>query len=169
MARHAISWLASQPDAAKMLGALAEPEPPPEPRAPRASRRPESEATAHPFAELAERARLLTERVDSLAVRDERWVKLAREGYTEEGLGEIARFAAHRGMTDPLAAAAALEREVGYPQPAESSGGHRYFHALDRAEHRASDTAFQALMDGDDEQWLAYSVNAALKEIRGQY
>jgi hypothetical protein len=165
MARHAISWLEKQPDAAKMLGALAEPEPPPEPRA---SRRPESEAAAHPFVDLAEKAAALTARVDNLAVRDDRWVKLARAGYTEEGLAEISRFAAHRGIQDPIAAAAQLEREVGHAEPIVQSG-HRSFHTLAQAEERRSDTAFEALLDGDDEQWLAYSVNAALKEVRGQY
>jgi hypothetical protein len=167
MVQRSIAWLASQPDAAKMMGALAEPpEPPPEPRAPR---RREPEPSSHDaFAELAEKARALTARVDRLVVHDDRWKRLSEQGYTEEALAQIAQFAGHRGIQDPLAAAAALEREVGHAEPIVQSG-HRSFHTLAQAEERRSETAFQALMDGDDEQWLAHAVPAALKEIRGQY
>jgi hypothetical protein len=126
----------------------------------RAPRRREPEAPAHSFADLAEKAAALTERVDSLAVRDERWDVLKRQGYMEEGLAEIARFAAHRGIQDPIAAAAALEREMGYPEPVMSSGDHRSFRALDRAAETENDKAFQALMNGDDERFLEMTIPA---------
>jgi hypothetical protein len=156
MARSAIAWLETQPDAAKLLGALADPEPPPEPRSPR---RREPEPSSHPFAELAEKAAALTERVDRMVVHDDRWKRLSEQGYLEEGLAEIARYAAHRGITDPIAAAAALEREMGHhPEPAVSNGGHRSFHTLDRAEHRANEAALEVLLSGDDEEWLARTI-----------
>jgi hypothetical protein len=62
-------------------------------------------------------------------------------------------------MTDPLAAAAQLEREIGHAEPIVQSG-HRSFHTLAQAEERRSDTAFEALMAGDDETWLQLTVPA---------
>jgi hypothetical protein len=167
MMQRSIAWLAKQPDADKWLGALAEPEPvEPEPR-----RRPpaDPEPVGNPWTELSAKATSLAERVDKLVDRrgDDRWAVLLRDGYPVESVERIARFGVEQGIADPREAAKLLERQIGYPEPAVSTGG-RYFAVLDRAAGRDNAAAFQALMDGDDETWLAHSIPAALREIRGQ-
>ena len=140
MARHSIEWLARQPESRKMLaGLVARPEPV-EPRRREPAAEPPAEPVARPhspLAELTEKARQLTERVDRLVQADSEWSRLHDEGWTPEGLQELAQYAARNGMAnDPRKAAAALERAMGRPEMAVSSG-RRHFHTLDRAEAAA--------------------------------
>jgi hypothetical protein len=158
--------LSTQPDGAKLLSALIEPQPTEADIPP--SRRREPEPESNPLTELLAKARHLTERVDRLSAQDERWAALSREGYTEEGLSQIAEFGVRQGIADPREAARALERAVGHAEPVVQSGRHMSFRGLDQAEERRSEAAFQALMDGDDETFLATAIPSVLAEIRGR-
>lgn len=154
MARRSLEWLARQPGSEKMLAGLVDRPEPVEPR----RREPEPAAQLHPFAELAKKAAALTERADRLVQADSEWSRLHDEGWTPEGLQELAQYAARNGMAnDPRKAAAALERAMGRPEMAVSSG-RRHFHTLDRAEAAAERDAYDALLAGDDETFLEMTI-----------
>ena len=63
-------------------------------------------------------------------------------------------------------AARALHERLTPPAEPAITGGSRW-NLFDRSEEAANDEAFKALMNGDDERFLATAIPAALKEVRG--
>jgi hypothetical protein len=160
--RHAISWIASQPDAQKWLAPLMTETK----RAPPVRRDAEREAEpSTPLSQITANAAELV-RADHPVAHDPRWDELHAQGWMVEALQQVAKFAAQNNIEDPRVAAEALSRAAGNPEPASQSGG-RHFTALDRRAAAAHDAAVQALLDGDDERWLDHSVSMALREARG--
>jgi hypothetical protein len=179
-ARSAIEWLARDPQLLQRLGPLLPKtasrdetvmrspsrgslmEPPEEPKT--------SSAPGEVLTELTQKVQALSERADRLVQRDARWEALLREGYTVEGVTEVAKFAAQQGIDDPKEAARAFERAQGAYDPVVSGrGGGRQWQIEDRREERrgAAD-AMQMLLSGNDEEFLAAAIPAALREVRGQ-
>lgn len=134
-----------------------------------------AEALSGIQAELAkdreERAKEKQEREAESARRDleGRWLagkKLLRDaGYTDEGIAAVEQLMEQRGIADHEAARALHERLNPPAEPAVTGGSRWNF--FDRGAEAANDAAFKALMDGDDETFLATAIPAALKEARG--
>jgi hypothetical protein len=100
---------------------------------------------------------------------ENRWLegraKLRADGVTQEGVEAVEKLMEDEGIPNHEAARLLYERRNPPPEPAVTGGSRWNF--FDRAAEAANDTAFKALMDGDDEAWLAHSIPAALKEARG--
>ena len=119
-----------------------------------------------------ERAKEKQEREADAAKRalETRWMagrtSLRDSGYTQEGIDAVEQLMEQRGIADHEAARALHERLNPPAEPAVTGGSRWNF--FDRAAEAANDTAFKALMDGDDETFLATAIPAALKEARGE-
>lgn len=119
-----------------------------------------------------ERAKEKQEREADAAKRalETRWMSgrtsLREAGYTQEGIDAVEQLMEQRGIADHEAARALHERLNPPAEPAVTGGSRWNF--LDRAAEAASDSAFKALMSGDDETFLATAIPAALKEARGE-
>jgi hypothetical protein len=100
---------------------------------------------------------------------ENRWLegraKLRADGVTQEGVEAVEKLMEDEGIPSHEAARLLYERRNPPPEPAVTGGSRWNF--FDRSAEAANDTAFKALMDGDDETWLAHSIPAALKEARG--
>ena len=120
--------------------------------------------------ELTAKVEDLTRRADHLVVRDEALIELHAEGWTEEGLGELARYMSTHGLSDARQAAKQFERETERPEPVVSGrGGGRQWQIEDRREERRTNAdMLQLLLRGNDEEFLAAAIPAALREVRGQ-
>jgi hypothetical protein len=119
-----------------------------------------------------ERAKEKQEREADVAKRalETKWhagKKLLRDaGYTEEGIDAVEQLMEQRGIADHEAARA-LHEKLNPPAEPAVTGGSRW-NFFDRAAEAANDKSFQALMNGDDETFLATAIPAALKEARGE-
>lgn len=119
-----------------------------------------------------ERAKEKQEREADAAKRalETRWMSgrtsLREAGYTQEGIDAVEQLMEQRGIADHEAARALHERLNPPAEPAVTGGSRWNF--LDRAAEATSDSAFKALMSGDDETFLATAIPAALKEARGE-
>ena len=106
---------------------------------------------------------------DARQALETRWLagraKLRDGGYTPEGVEAVEKLMEDRGIADHEAARALHERLNPPAEPA-ITGGSRW-NLFDRSEEAANDEAFKALMNGDDERFLATAIPAALKEVRG--
>jgi hypothetical protein len=118
-----------------------------------------------------ERAKEKQEREAETAKRalESRWLegraKLRADGVMQEGIEAVEKLMEDEGIPSHEAARLLYEKRNPPPEPAVTGGSRWNF--FDRSAEAANDTAFKALMDGDDETWLAHSIPAALKEARG--
>jgi hypothetical protein len=98
-----------------------------------------------------------------------RWARgraeLREAGYNDEGIASVEKLMEQEGVPSHKAAAALHEKLHPPPEPVVA-GGSRW-NWFDRNAEAENDTAYNALMNGDDEGWLARSIPAALKEVRG--
>ncbi len=83
-------------------------------------------------------------------------------GYTDEGLKSLEDFMEQNGVADHKLAIPAFERLNPPPEPVVTGG--RGWNFLDRAAEAETDASMKALLQGDDEGFLARAVPAALKE-----
>jgi hypothetical protein len=118
-----------------------------------------------------ERAKEKQEREAEDAQRklENRWLegraKLRADGVMQEGIEAVEKLMTDEGIPSHEAARLLYEKRNPPPEPVVTGGSRWNF--FDRAADAANDTAFKALMDGDDETWLAHAIPAALKEARG--
>lgn len=91
--------------------------------------------------------------------------KLRERGYLDDGVAGIEKLMEERGIADHEAAAALFDKLHPPPEPAMTGGSRWNF--FDRQESEADQAAFDALMKGDEDSWLAHSIPKALKEARG--
>jgi hypothetical protein len=106
---------------------------------------------------------------DAKRALESRWLegraKLRADGVMQEGIEAVEKLMEDEGIPSHEAARLLYERRNPPPEPAVTGGSRWNF--FDRTAEAANDTAFKALMDGDDDAWLAHSIPAALKEARG--
>ena len=99
---------------------------------------------------------------------ERRWLAgratLRDDGYTQEGIDAVEQLMEKRGIADHEAARALHEKLNPPPEPVVTGGTRWNF--FDRAEELAGKEAYDALMSGNDEKFLAYAIPAALKEVR---
>lgn len=118
-----------------------------------------------------EREREREERATEAAKRDleKRWTegrsKARDEGYTGEGLDKLEDFMEKNNIADHKLAIPAFERANPPPEPVVTGGSRWNF--FDVQEGVESDAALKDLLNGNDESFLARTVPAALKEVRG--
>jgi hypothetical protein len=118
-----------------------------------------------------ERAKEKQEREAENAKRalESRWLegraKLRADGVMQEGIEAVEKLMEDEGIPSHEAARLLYEKRNPPPEPAVTGGSRWNF--FDRAAEGEHAKAFQSLMDGDDEAWLAHSIPAALKEARG--
>jgi hypothetical protein len=118
-----------------------------------------------------ERAKEKQEREADEARRklESRWLdgraKLRADGVMQEGIEAVEKLMEDEGIPSHEAARLLYEKRNPPPEPVVTGGSRWNF--FDRSAEAANDTAFKALMDGDDETWLAHAIPAALKEARG--
>ena len=121
------------------------------------------------FLEAQKKDREERDAADARRTLENRWLegrgKLRDAGYTQEGLEAVEKLMEERGIADHEAARALHERLNPPAEPAVTGGSSWNF--FDRSAEAANDAAFKALMSGDDEQFLATAIPAALKEARG--
>lgn len=101
---------------------------------------------------------------------ERRWMegrRVAREehSYTDEGLKSLEEFMEREGIPDHKNAIPAFERANPPPEPVVTGG--RGWNFFDRAAEAEQDAAMKSLLSGNDEDFLARAVPAALKEVRG--
>ena len=106
---------------------------------------------------------------DARNALERRWidgrVKAREQGYTAEGLTALEEFMEKNGIADHELAIPAFERINPPPEPVVTGGaGWNWF---DRAAEAEEDAAYKALMEGRDDEFLARTIPAALKEGRG--
>jgi len=119
-----------------------------------------------------ERAKEREERETENAKRtlETRWQKgrqtLRDAGYDAPGIEAVEKLMESEEIANHEAAAALYERRNPPPLPIASSGSSRW-NFFDAQAGQEQDAAFKALMDGNDEAFLAHAVPAALKGERG--
>jgi hypothetical protein len=150
MAQSAIEWLVNQPNAAQKLRGLA-----PEPRLV-TKRAPEPEPEGTLLQLLTANVAAVTESPERLVRPDDELEALAREGYTDEGLREIVHAKSAYGFATLRQAEQMLAGIRTPPELAAGSG--RSWRSLDRMAEREDRRAYEALLAGDDEKWLQYTI-----------
>lgn len=93
---------------------------------------------------------------------------LARNGYTDQGIEAVEKFAEERGLPDLEAAAALFDRLNPPPEPAQprGQGGWNLF---DEPDTDGDEAERQRLMEakGDDDRSLNALINKSLNDFRG--
>ena len=106
---------------------------------------------------------------DARNALERRWLdgrtKARDQGYTPEGLTQLEDFMEKNGIADHLLAIPAFERVNPPPEPIVTGGSRWNF--FDRNAEAEQDAAYKALMNGNDDEFLAHAIPAALKEVRG--
>lgn len=119
--------------------------------------------------EAREKATKEREEAESLAKLQTRWAsgqaKARAKGYTDEGLTQLEKFMEERGVADHEIAIPAFERANPPPEPIVT--GNQSWNFLDRNLGEAPPD-IKALLDGNDEGFLANAVPAALASVRGR-
>ena len=96
-----------------------------------------------------------------------RWLgtrnKAREAGYTDEGLEKLEAWMEKRGVADHEIAIPAFERENPPPEPVVTGGrGWDFFNGIPKDQ-----PDLQALLNGNDEAFLATAIPAALNDVRG--
>lgn len=110
------------------------------------------------------------EAADQTKALEQRWLTqraAARDaGYTDDGLQKLEEFMEKNGIADHSIAIPAFEKLNPPPEPVATGSSHWNF--FDQREQGVGEGAFKALMEGNDEAFLAATIPNALKEVRGR-